>query len=76
MKELGVDFVTIQSTYITEAMQNQKDFAMAKSINELVHFMGKQTIDKQDTGNDVGEVLREIGVDFIYDQSKTNRIAA
>ncbi len=76
VKELAVDFVTIQSTYITEAMQNQKDFAMAKSINELVHFMGKQTIGKQDTGNDVGEVLREIGVDFIYDQSKTNRIAA
>ena len=47
VKELAVDFVTIQSTYITEAMQNQKDFAMAKSINELVHFMGKQTIGKQ-----------------------------
>lgn len=76
VKELAVDFVTIQSTYITEAKQNQKDFAMAKSINELVHFMGKKTIGKQDSGTDVVEVLREIGVDFVFDQSKTNRIAA
>ncbi len=47
VKELAVDFVTIQSAYIAEATQNPKDFAMAKSINELVHFMGKQTIGKQ-----------------------------
>ncbi len=76
VKDLAVDFVTIQSAYVTEARQNQKDFAMAKSINELVHFMGKKTIGKQDSGSDVVEVLREIGVDFVYDQSKTNRIAA
>jgi len=76
VKELAVDFVTIQSEYIAEAKQNPKDFAMAKSINELVHFMGKKTIGKQRVGNDVVEILREIGVDFLYDQSKTNRIAA
>jgi diguanylate cyclase (GGDEF)-like protein len=76
VKELAVDFVTIQSAYITEAKENQKDFAMAKSINELVHFMGKKTIGKQDSGADVVEVLREIGIDFLYDQSKTNRVAA
>lgn len=76
VKELAVDFVTIQTGYISEAKENPKDFAMAKSINELIHFMGKKTIGKQDPGNDVVEVLREIGVDFIYDQSKTSRIAA
>jgi len=76
VRELAVDFVTIQSGYIAEARQNPKDFAMAKSINELIHFMGKKTIGKQDSGTTVVEVLREIGVDFIYDQSKTSRIAA
>ncbi len=76
VKELAVDFVTIETGFIAEAKQNPKDFAMAKSINELIHFMGKKTIGKQDSGNDVIEVLREIGVDFLYDQSKTSRIAA
>ena len=76
VKELAVDFVTIQSGYIAEALQDPKDFAMAKSINELVHFMGKQTIGKQDPNRDVLEVLREIGVDFVYDKSKTNRFVA
>lgn len=76
VKELAVDFVTIETGFIAEAKQNPKDFAMAKSINELIHFMGKKTIGKQDPGNDVVDVLREIGVDFLYDQSKTSRIAA
>ena len=76
MKELAVDFVTIETAFIAEAKQNPKDFAMAKSINELIHFMGKKTIGKQDSGNDVVDVLREIGVDFLYDLSKTSRIAA
>ena len=76
VKELAIDFVTIETGFIAEAKQNPKDFAMAKSINELIHFMGKKTIGKQDAGNDVVDVLREIGVDFLYDQSKTSRIAA
>jgi len=76
VKELAVDFVTIETGFIADAKQNPKDFAMAKSINELIHFMGKKTIGKQDPGKDVTEVLREIGVDFLYDQSKTSRIAA
>tara|TARA_R110002096_G_scaffold3280_9_gene16304 strand:+ start:328 stop:4218 length:3891 start_codon:yes stop_codon:yes gene_type:complete len=76
VKELAVDFVTIETGFIAEAKQNPKDFAMAKSINELIHFMGKKTIGKQDSGSDVVDVLREIGVDFIYDLSKTSRIAA
>jgi diguanylate cyclase (GGDEF)-like protein len=76
VKELAVDFVTIQSTYIAEAKANTKDFAMAKSINELAHFMGKLTIAKQDGTGDLGDILREIGVDFLYDLTKTSRIAA
>ena len=76
VKEVAVDFVTIQTDFIADAKENPKDYAMAKSINELVHFMGMQTIGKQEPRCDVSDVLRDIGVDFIYDQSKTNRIAA
>jgi EAL domain-containing protein (putative c-di-GMP-specific phosphodiesterase class I) len=74
VQELSVDFVTIDSGFIKDAAQNTKDFAMAKSINELIHFMGKKTIGKQDPSTSVVKVLREIGVDFVYDKSATHRI--
>ncbi|MFT4560992.1 MAG: diguanylate cyclase (GGDEF)-like protein [Gammaproteobacteria bacterium] len=74
VKELAVDFVTIDSGFIKDAAQNAKDYAMAKSINELVHFMGKKTIGKQDPSTSVVDILREIGVDFVYDKSATHRI--
>ena len=43
VKELDVDFVTVKTGFVGDAQKNPKDFAMAKSINELVHFMGKKT---------------------------------
>ncbi len=76
VKELAVDFVSLNPTYIVEAKQNPKDFAMAKSLNELVHFMGKRTIAKQHNEKDLIETMREIGVDFFHDVTKTTRIAA
>ena len=74
VQELSVDFVTIDSGFIKDAAQDTKDFAMAKSINELIHFMGKKTIGKQDPSTSVVNILREIGVDFVYDKSVTHRI--
>ncbi len=67
IKELAVDYVSIKSSFIADAQRNPKDFAMAKSINELAHFMGKKTIAKQEAGLDLAATMREIGVDFLYD---------
>ncbi|MEM7465314.1 MAG: DUF1631 family protein [Pseudomonadota bacterium] len=75
LKELPADFVTIQSNFIREASSDQKDFAMAKSINELAHFMGKRTLAKQERGADIQEILGELGVDFIFDRTRSSRIA-
>ena len=68
IKSVEVDFVCIRSGFLDDARDNPKDFAMAKSINELVHFMGKKTIAKQDEGEELGDTMREIGIDFVYDQ--------
>ena len=67
VKELDVDFVTVKTGFVGDAQKNPKDFAMAKSINELVHFMGKKTIAKQEPGLELAETMREIGIDFLYD---------
>ncbi|MEQ8494088.1 MAG: DUF1631 family protein [Gammaproteobacteria bacterium] len=75
IKEVDVDFVSIKANFIIDASKSAKDFAMAKSINELVHFMGKKTIGKQAAGADLGDTMREIGIDFVHDQVNTLHIA-
>ncbi len=75
LKRLEVDYVTIKSSFVVDAQKNPKDFAMAKSINELVHFMGKKTMAKQERGLDLAPTMREIGVDFLYDLSEQAQLA-
>lgn len=67
IKTIDVDFVTVKSSFIADATGNPKDFAMAKSINELVHFMGKKTVARVPAGTDAGDTVREIGVDFVHE---------
>ncbi len=74
LKELAVNFVTIQSSFVADARQDPKDLAMAKSINELAHFMGKLTVGKVNAEPGLLEVLREIGVDFVHDTSRSTRL--
>jgi len=71
---LDVDYVTVKSAFVTDARQSPKDFAMAKSINELVHFMGKKTIAKQEKGLDLAATMREIGIDFLYDLAERSQL--
>ena len=72
VKELAVDFVSIQSVFVKGASTDPKDFAMAKSINELIHFMGIKSIAKQDADIDLTDTLAAIGVNFMYDLSHTD----
>jgi len=74
LKELAVDYVSIQQDFIEDARQNQKDFAMAKSMNELIHFMGKATIARQTAEASVAELVKELGIDFIHDQTRATRL--
>jgi diguanylate cyclase (GGDEF)-like protein len=74
LKELAVDYVSIQQDFIDEARQNPKDFAMAKSMNELIHFMGKLTIARQTAEASVADVAKDLGIDFIHDQTRATRL--
>lgn len=76
IKELEVDFVTVRSSFVADAQKNPKDFAMAKSINELVHFMGKKTIAKQEPGRDLSATMHEIGIDFLHDLHERMQLVA
>ena len=75
LRELAVDFVGLPGNYTTDARHDPNVLAVAKSINELAHFMGKQTI--ASTHGDAGAsgLLSEMKVDFIHDTSRTTRLA-
>jgi diguanylate cyclase (GGDEF)-like protein len=75
IKRIAVDYVTVKTAFVNEAQKNPKDFAMAKSINELVHFMGKKTMPKQERGAHTAATMREIGIDFLYDLTERAQLA-
>lgn len=65
LKELPVDYVKIDGTFISDVHNNATDYAMAKSINDLAHFLGQKTIAECVETLDIVPSLREIGVDYL-----------
>jgi len=65
LRELPVDYVKIDGTFIKNIHENPKDYAMTKSINDLAHFLGQETIAEFAENDEVIEKLREIGIDYL-----------
>ncbi|MEM9315823.1 MAG: EAL domain-containing protein, partial [Pseudomonadota bacterium] len=65
LKELPVDYVKIDGTFISDVHINSTDYAMAKSINDLAHFLGQRTIAECVETLDIVPALREIGIDYL-----------
>jgi EAL domain-containing protein (putative c-di-GMP-specific phosphodiesterase class I) len=60
-----VDYVKIDGSFITNIHSNRNDYAMAKSINDLAHFLEQETIAESVENDDIANTLREIGVDYV-----------
>jgi diguanylate cyclase (GGDEF)-like protein len=65
LKELPVDYVKIDGTFISGIHNSSTDYAMAKSINDLAHFLGQRTVAECVENLEVVPSLREIGIDFL-----------
>jgi diguanylate cyclase (GGDEF)-like protein len=65
LRELPVDYVKIDGTFVAQIHENPQDYAMTKSINDLAHFLGQETIAEFVESEAVIEKLREIGVDYL-----------
>jgi diguanylate cyclase (GGDEF)-like protein len=65
LRELPVDYVKIDGTFITEIDNNRNDYAMTRSINDLAHFLGQKTIAESVENGDIIKKLNEIGVDYL-----------
>lgn len=65
LRELPVDFVKIDGTFITAIDENRNDYTMARSINDLAHFLGQETIAESVENDRIIVCLEEIGVDYL-----------
>ena len=64
LKQLPVNYVKIDHTFIDELVTSSADYAMVKSIHEIAHFMAKKTIAEQVNDTDTLDILRSIGIDL------------
>lgn len=64
LKTLPVDFLKIDGAFVRDIMEDEIDFAMVRSINEIGQLMGKQTIAEFVENDAICDRLSGIGVDF------------
>jgi diguanylate cyclase (GGDEF)-like protein len=65
LRELPVDYVKIDGSFITGIDKNRNDYAMARSINDLAHFLGQETIAESVESDEIIVKLEEMGVDYL-----------
>ncbi len=65
LRELPVDYVKIDGSFIKGLESNRQDYAMARSINDLAHFLGQKTIAESVENESTIKLLKEIGVDYL-----------
>ena len=64
LKHLPVDYVKIDGVFIKDIVTDKSDYAMVKSINEMVQFLGMKTIAEYVENSEVLALLKKIGVDY------------
>ena len=65
LKNLPVDYLKIDGSFVKEMKTSISDYAVVKSICEIGHFMGKRVIAEYAEDAEIIEMLSEIGVDFV-----------
>ncbi len=65
LKHLPVDYIKIDGSFIQGIAEDEADQALVRSINEMGHLMGKQTIAECVETDAIRDCLREIGVDYV-----------
>lgn len=64
LKNLAVDYLKIDGMFIKEIVSDEITHAMVKSINDIGHVMGMQTIAEFVENEAVEVIVRELGVDY------------
>src|ERR1700760_437036 len=64
LKHFPVDFLKIDGSFVREILRDPIDREMVRSINEIGHLTGKQTIAEFAENAEVIQMLKNIGVDY------------
>ena len=64
LKNLPVDYLKIDGSFVTDMSNDMIDYAMVDAINQLGHVMGIGTIAECAESEEVVDSLRKLGVDF------------
>ena len=65
LKNLDVDYLKIDGAFVKYIANNNADAAIVKSMNEIAHSLGMETIAEYVENNEIRDILREIGVDYV-----------
>ena len=64
LKSLPIDQIKIDGTFVRSIATQPVEFALVRSINEIGHVLGLQTVGEFVENDDIIAKLQEIGVDF------------
>lgn len=64
LRKLPVDFLKIDGMFIRDILSDPVDHAMVRSINELGHLLGKETIAEFVETMELADELKQIGIDY------------
>jgi len=65
LKDLPVDLVKIDGSFVRNMQKDALQFAMVRSMNDVAHALGKQTVAEYVESAECLEKLQEIGVDYV-----------
>ena len=76
LKHFPVDFLKIDGSFVKEILHDPIDREMVRSINEIGHLTGKQTIAEFAESEDIITMLRGMGIDYAqgYGVSEPKRV--
>ena len=65
LKNLPVDSLKIDGSFIRDILDDPMDLAFVRSINQIGHVMGIQTIAEYVDSKEKSKLLKELGVDYV-----------
>ncbi|MDH5355340.1 MAG: EAL domain-containing protein [Gammaproteobacteria bacterium] len=69
LKNLEVDYLKIDGMFVKDIVDDPIDRALVKSINEIGQIMGLKTIAEYVESDEIRQLLKEIGVDYVQGNS-------